>query len=351
MKILIDYEASWRNSFLDGNNDEPLPAKGRTFIAASSSLNDREKPDNFKLVDVTKQTVFGILCRLIGDQRKLYQSKQSDTYFLKGLEDFITFKDIPVLTNEIVYIRNMTGSFDRESYTGVINTNHWLFKSVFSNQLWSLAFTDLNALVSFIVEEIEVANDQEFDPRDVIDRFNKFKSIGISKIDELGLSENRLYKAVDILYDANLNANVRSLFPSMKKSFSDIDYIKSDKVDVRALYCSALYLKLVRLNLGGIPIPSNIKGFSVAGLTPKDFMGSFTQGKKKVYGNPYLKKEMIKGQGEVTSMLTKASGQLEITIDVDRDKAQEIKTLIENAGVSSFYLGKKGLAYVSSIRL
>ena len=50
-------------------------------------------------------------------------------------------------------------------------------------------------------------------------------------------------------------------------------------------------------------------------------------------------------------MMTKASGQLEITIDVDRDKAQEIKTLIENAGVSSFYLGKKGLAYVSNIRL
>lgn len=68
-------------------------------------------------------------------------------------------------------------------------------------------------------------------------------------------------------------------------------------------------------------------------------------------GNPYIKKEKIKGQGEVTSMMTKASGQLEILIDVDRDKGQEIKTLIENAGVSSFYLGKKGLAYVSNIRL
>ena len=33
----------------------------------------------------------------------------------------------------------------------------------------------------------------------------------------------------------------------------------------------------------------------------------------------------------------------------DRDKAKEIKTLIENAGVSSFYLGKKGLAYVTNI--
>jgi hypothetical protein len=70
-----------------------------------------------------------------------------------------------------------------------------------------------------------------------------------------------------------------------------------------------------------------------------------------LWGNPYLLKKFVKGQGEVTSMLTKASGQLEIVIDVSREKSEEIKTLIENAGVSSFYLGKKGLAYVSNIRV
>jgi hypothetical protein len=53
----------------------------------------------------------------------------------------------------------------------------------------------------------------------------------------------------------------------------------------------------------------------------------------------------------VTSMLTKASGQLEINIDVDMKKGQEIKDLIEYAGVSAFYLGKKGLAYVSNVRV
>ena len=48
--------------------------------------------------------------------------------------------------------------------------------------------------------------------------------------------------------------------------------------------------------------------------------------------------------------MTKASGQLEININVNRQKGREIATLIENAGVSSFYLGKKGLAYVSKLR-
>ena len=62
-----------------------------------------------------------------------------------------------------------------------------------------------------------------------------------------------------------------------------------------------------------------------------------------------MRKERIKGEGEVVSLMTKASGKVEISIDVDREKAKEIKRLIENAGVSSFYLGKKGLAYVTDI--
>lgn len=27
MRIIIEYESSWRNSFLDGSNNEPLPKK------------------------------------------------------------------------------------------------------------------------------------------------------------------------------------------------------------------------------------------------------------------------------------------------------------------------------------
>jgi hypothetical protein len=47
--------------------------------------------------------------------------------------------------------------------------------------------------------------------------------------------------------------------------------------------------------------------------------------------------------------MTKASGTLKIELDIDKEKAQEIEAMIKNAGVSSFYLGKKGLAYVSDI--
>jgi len=34
-----------------------------------------------------------------------------------------------------------------------------------------------------------------------------------------------------------------------------------------------------------------------------------------------------------------------------KERAKEIRTMIRNAGVSSFYLGKKGLAYVEDIKV
>ena len=49
-------------------------------------------------------------------------------------------------------------------------------------------------------------------------------------------------------------------------------------------------------------------------------------------------------------MLTKTSGELEINLPLDQAEADDLKQKIENAGVSSFYLGKKGLAFVKEIR-
>jgi len=93
-----------------------------------------------------------------------------------------------------------------------------------------------------------------------------------------------------------------------------------------------------------------ISGISKRGFTKKDFMARFTTGeKKKIWGNPYIHEAFVKGEGKTKHLMSKASGTLEIMIDVNRDKAKEIKNMIEDAGVSSFYLGKKGLAYVTNI--
>ena len=78
MKILIEYESTWRNSFLedfDGNN-KPLPKKGRKFIASGQNISGmKSKPEYFIRREISKNTIMGIMNRLIGDQRKLYQAR------------------------------------------------------------------------------------------------------------------------------------------------------------------------------------------------------------------------------------------------------------------------------------
>jgi len=353
MKIEIEYEASWRNSFLDGSNDEALPKKGtRKFIGSDTALNDR-KVNNYITRDVSHSTIMGILNRLIGEQRKLYQAREDNNYYFKDMEPLVTFNDdVKVKNSELVYLRNMSGNFDKKSFIGMINTKHPLFSSDYSSDLWSILDLNLNELIAFILNKkyIQLSDKKEVNPLLFEQRIISFKDIKIEKLKEINIFKEDVIKAVNFLQnDIEINSLLRGRFSKLRKVFADIDYIKNEKLIVRALYCSSLYLQALLLSEKYEIQNVFLKGFSVNGFTPKDFMSLFTGGKKIAYGSPYIKKEKIKGIGEVTSMLTKASGTLEIIIDISRDEAKTLKKDIENAGVSSFYLGKKGLAYVTKI--
>ena len=335
MKITIDYESSWRNSFLDGSNNEGLPKNGRKFIGSMTNLRNAE---NYIQREITLDTVMGVLNRLIGDQRKLYQARNENSYFFKDLESRVKYEDKPTdVNNEMTYIRNITGSTDQNSYTGMIKVHDEMFSSDYSPEFWGILALDIDELCQFIIEDNKVVKTIERDPLNIISRLedlNKEKSVANDGIANMAVDE-------------------------LHKSFPDITYLnKKDEILPISLYCSGLYLQLERLEKNGFDVNSAktksgvISGISKRGFTKKDFMNRFTTGeKKKIWGNPYIRKERIKGIGEVTSILTKASGSLEVEILVEREKAKEIKNMIECAGVSSFYLGKKGLAYVSKIHV
>ena len=335
MKIIIDYESSWRNSFLDGSNNEPLPKKGRNFIASMTNL---QKAENFIKREITLDTVMGILNRLIGDQRKLYQARNQTPYYFADLEPLITFADKPsrINDNEVTYIRNMLGNTDQNSFSGIIKVQDPMFLSDYSSEFWGVLAMDFEEVCDFIIQNKLVSKTIELNPISIIERLevlDKEKPVA---------NEGKVFEAKEIL----------------NKHFSDAEYL-DNKGTIKPImfYCSGLYLQLERLasrfemssaktKLGGI------SGISKRGFTKKDFMKRFTTGSGKlIFGNPYIRKERVKGVGEVAYFMTKASGQLEISLDIDKDKAREIKTMIDNAGVSSFYLGKKGLAFVSDIRV
>lgn len=335
MKIIIEYDSCWRNSFLGGSNNEPVPKKGREFLGSMTNL---KKEGNFKCYETTLNTVMGLLNRLIGDQRKLYQARNKlyeQSYFFEDLEEKVTFLDKTENTNEMTFIRNMKGSTDQNSFTGMIKTSEPIFSSNYSKGFWGVLGLTVQELCNFVINEKFINSEIELDPISIVSRLEM-------------LNKEKALKNEDKIAETVL---------MLKKNFPDIEYLNAKgEVVTISLYCSALYLQLARLD-GEYDMSTaktkagGIAGISKRGFTKKDFMARYTTGSKKlIWGNPFIKKEKIKGQGEVISMMTKANGQLEIIIDVDRTKGHEIKTMIENAGVSSFYLGKKGLAYVSSIR-
>lgn len=339
MRIIIDYEASWRNSFLDGSNDEPLPKKGRNFVA---SMTELKKPENFHERSVTKNTVMGILSRLIGDQRKLYDAKASDGYYFADIESKIDFVDKPTVINqEIAYIRNMKGSTDQNSFTGMIKVNDPIFQSDYSDEFWQVLALDVEQLCQFIcdnrpVTAFEIQYKIALDPVAILARLDE-----ISKTKPMPDSQmlERASQVLSAQFDKYKPKNAREQYLALP------------------LYCSALYLQLLRLSerydVSTARSPrGGISGISNNGFTPKDFMDKYTTGAKKlIYGNPYIREEFVTGEGKIKHNLTKASGTLEIILDIDLQKAMELKQMIDNAGVSSFYLGKKGLAYISDIRL
>lgn len=340
MKIMIDYESSWRNSFLDGSNNEPVPKKGRNFIASMTALS---KQENFIPRVVTKDTVMGVLNRLIGDQRKLYQSRArfgGDRYYFQEMEESISFEDTQKYckegTQEVAYIRNIKGSTDQKSFTGMITVNDPIFTSDYSSQFWSVLALEPDALFDFVIDKKLTNVEIDLDPLSIINRLTEIKKM-----------KPRQNEA---------KAKAKATADFLAQNFSKYKPLNQKGLMLMLpMYCSALYLQLARLEacydmrsakskMGGI------SGISNNGFTPKDFMDNYTTGAKKlIYGNPYVREELIKKEGKVKHLLTKASGQLCINLNIDIGRAIELKKQIDHAGVSSFYLGKKGLAYVSGI--
>ena len=337
MRISIEYNSSWRNSFLGGSNNEKLPKKGRKYIGSGASLNSG-KGTNYIKREVTQDTVMGLLNYLIGDKRKLYQARNkqyADTYYFEDIESKVSFTDSPIISEEIVYLRNFNGNYNPSSFTGAVKANDKAFTSEYSSALWGICELTFEELCSFIVNKDEVKSSKKYDPREICTIFEK---LGKEKVKE---NEGEVTKALKVF----------------KKHFPEATYENAKgKIYPAMMYCSALYLQRERLGKkydvsactaprGGIP------GVSKRNFTLSDFMKYFTTGKaKKLWGNPYIMKQKIKGQGEVVSRLNKADGILEITLDIDESKATELIEMIDNAGQSSFYVGKKGLAYVTKIR-
>ena len=388
MQIFIEFDSIWQNSFLSGSDDKPIDKNNkRKFIATSKS-------DKIDYKKITKSTVLGILSRLIGDQRKLYDARASDNYYFKDKEDSISEPIVNLNSwDEQVFLSNKTESRPPlSSYLGVIKEDEKLFFSETAPLLWSILYMDIDELLTFILSDkmndkkgdskpdnllkrIEIL--QDFEPfvfvKDDILRIETIlekKKENFRKKEEeyLKLSSPNLKQEKSFIKlkeklkkeEFELRENINSLLKDkdrevfdkklgeiidlLSKKYPDKIYYDKGRVYVMSLYSIALYLQVERMINNNLNVDYCLKksgeiqvqGFSKRNFNGvRDFLNKLAGNHKKTVGTP--------------SVVTKASGELIITLNITQKEAEYLRDMIDDAGVSSFYLGKKGLAYVTDI--
>lgn len=365
MKIIIDYESSWQNSFLTDSNDEPV--KKREFKASSKS----KEAEDVKVI--SHSTVLGILSRLIGDQRKLYQAKNTDGFYFKDMGiSFRNAEHSEIWVEKAFLINKSENGPPQSSFIGILKKDEPLFFSEYSATLWSILDFTFEELLDFIIKpkikkiekEVVVSHilnriQFEIQPMDDIqffqDKINLVKDKLTQEHEKEKPSDKRIHSLnEEILKLENLakdedvikfEKKLKNCLEILANLFPEESYVeKNNCVYPIRLYSAGLYIMINEFERAGIDVSKyisksgTIKGFSKRNFNGvRDFLNPLMGSKKKTTHTPYN--------------LTKASGTLEITLDIDLPKAMELKQMIDNAGVSSFYLGKKGLAYVSDIRL
>jgi uncharacterized protein (UPF0335 family) len=388
MKIIIEFDSIWQNSFLYGQDDKPIDKNNKRVFKATSKNKEIDKKE------ISKNTVLGILSRLIGDQRKLYQARESEDYYFKDKEEFIDFqiKDKESWNENIFIVNKSEKRPPQGSYLGVVKEDEKLFFSDTAPILWSILYLSVNELFDFLlssemnkkrgdsnpdsllkkVEELQkidtfvLVKDEVITIREKIQNlkeryskkeqeFNNIDSPAEKQEKSLISAKEKMQKDIAKLEDEIqkiLNSEERKLFDTklikiidmLSEKFSGEIYYNNGRIFPMSLYAISLYLQVERMIENNLNInyclkkngDIQIQGFSKRNFNGvRDFLNKLAGNHNKTTQTPYP--------------LTKASGTLEIIIDIERQKAKELKTMIENAGVSSFYLGKKGLAYVTKI--
>ncbi len=326
MKIIIEYESKWGNSFLS----EPDEKGNRKYMASGSTMNRSKNKNNelkaYKENDISINTVLGVLYRLFGYIKPL-KYILNENHYLKTLleENKILFNNnIQSESQELVFLRNNTLSNDQKSYSGIPDDSILNLNGI--QNIFNIIHFNREELINYIL-------------------FGIYPNINIQNIDLIDFVYllDEKFKNEQIK-DQNLLINIQNTMTSLSSIFkftieSSLYLIAINKFSI--LFFSSLNNNQYKIFLTDHNTFQGISFSTAQSFTKKDFMAKFA-GSKIVYGNPYIFKEFNK-------YLDKKNGILEIIIDCDYQQEKEIKEMIENSGVSSFYLGKKGFAYIKEI--
>lgn len=404
MKIIIPYESKWSVSLTDletgltkfksvgdkGLAQEKIKKKitvvhaNDDYETIMKKINENHK--NFDYQSISKNTVIGICARLLGEIRYMKDALMEDDHIMHRLKDKITFK----LKNRDLYNEIVTLSTplkpSRNNGQGVIDKNKdnaLLFKNDCSDiiyamlniesmeQLENIAFkmkknVPFEEMKQYLKEQNLLEDNIAI--YKLIENFNSFQ-IRFLKYEK---AYNNFLKEPDKNNEEVMN--YVSILNDLGKANYDDEQIflnKQSRIMAGVMVYSAAYWLIKngyknevenfifnsKKNIAGI---AGLNGAAniVGALTIKDLYGYFSEG-KTTFSSPYIfSMKYFKKEGEKNTINTKTKvglgkedGLLEIEINVSKEEAIALKEQIENVGVSTFQMGKKGLAYVRRIEL
>ncbi len=406
MKITIEYESKYSLSTVkngeniltgmavitEGSNKnvQNIFSKNNNFLENIKELN--KYYPNFQYADITENTVVGILCRLVGEIRRL--DMLDNTHPVLKLRNKITFKNENVsFQNENVLLHttlkevqnNAGGLIDEAKSSHFLLSKNALSETLLSvfeikNQselielLNGLKNNDPKFFYSSYLKPIKV--DSFLKEHILADNTHKEIILGLDYHDgknRLLEVNGRLFFGEDINVIALKNYILQGNDNPNFKPASITEERKKLNVDEIFNVFGFLFAKKISFlrenNLFKNEFETSLNGqkTSIRGLAPgsgsitiKDYYTNFVSEKKMAWTMPYsvaLKKDLFvkndlnEFNAGAKIGVTKECGVLTINLNLSKEEEEWVLEKIENAGVNTFNLGKKGLAYVSKIEL
>ena len=404
MKITIAYSSKWSVELMDELRIQKVGAMGDLKIKNDNLLTlDKDDNyesimekisktyDNFSYKTISKRTFLGVLARLLGEIRYLDIALQDPEHPINLLEKSIDYRIYDrVLYNEIISLYKKPTEVQSNGGGLANNSNHlMLTNNIWSKILYSIFnMKDLTNLDLFITHVINSNNLVSVANYLTINNFLYTGDIAIHNFIKEHTNHMAIFSSLHKKYTKekeNMLINPNAQFTQDVQDYHNVltkiaqytnqnlgannQFNLNSKTEISLV--GLIYYLIVKwaINNGwqaqvdnGKLINQNqvIQGVARTSgqITIKDLYKYWTQSPKKLSWNmPYiLDTNMMKkktapqiNQFNTNVGVGKECGILEIHIKVPVEEAKRLKNQIKNVAVSTFQLGKKGLAYVKEI--
>jgi hypothetical protein len=412
MKIKIVYSSKWSVELMDELRLQKVNSLGNLKDNNKKDLNFDYNDDyeaimkkisntyyNFTYKTITKNTVLGILARLVGEIRYLDIALKEPNHIINKIKDRIDFKlEDRVLYNEIVSLYKKPTEVQSNGGGLIYNkskNNLLLSKNSWSEIIYALFnLKSLNEIDSFINAIINMNNKQSIKQYIINNNLAYKKEITVHNFISEHDTHSKIFSSIDKEYvkekklknnnyqysqEVQVYHNILTKIAKYTQRNLDInnEYNAYANLGAHNEKNTSAVLNIIGLLYYFIVEWANKNGYSneidnnklingnknIPGIatnsgkmTIKDLYGAISP-KKLSWSMPYmLETKMMKkinapqiNQSNTNIGIGKESGVLTITINVSEQEARELKDIINYVAVATFSVGKKGLAYVQEI--